>query len=96
VTDEELAELRTVMLLSLQVSYQYAERVDPANTERIAAIRNLGRRIGREQKRKIVTHASAKEGYRTFVIVAYAELTEEEERHSNELARDLLTERFDK
>jgi hypothetical protein len=93
--EKELAELRTLMLLSLQVSYQYAERVDPADTERIAAIRDLGRRIGREQKRKIVTYASAKDGSRTFVIVAYTELTDEEERHAKERMSEALGDRWD-
>jgi hypothetical protein len=79
----DLDELGVEVARRLEVDWQYIERVEAWNTERIAEVRAAGRKAGRHLGYKIVTFQSDPDDEeRVTVIVAVREAptAEDEER----------------
>jgi hypothetical protein len=74
-------ELTLTIARQLEVDYQFTERVEAWNADRIAELRSAGRKAGRLLGLRIMTHQTDpnSEG-RVLVIVAVRDWPSEEER----------------
>jgi hypothetical protein len=91
-------ELTLTIARHLEVDWQYVERVEAWDTERIAAVRSAGRAAGRMLGYKIVTvQAEADDEDRVTVIVAVREApSAEENERMRERARLLMNDFWSK
>jgi hypothetical protein len=88
-------ELVLTVARRLEVDWQYVERVEAWNTERIAEIRSAGRKAGRLLGSKIITHQTPPDGEnRVKVIVAVRESPNEEDHQRMEERARLLMEDY--
>jgi hypothetical protein len=84
-------ELTLTIARRLEVDWQYVERVEAWNTERIAEVRSAGRKAGRLLGYKVITHqAQPDDENRVTVIVAVRESPSEEDHQRMEERSRLL------
>lgn len=91
-------ELVLTVARRLEVDWQYVERVEAWDTERIAEVRSAGRKAGRLLGYKIITHQTRPDDEnRVKVIVAVREPpNEEDHKRMEERARLLMDDYWSK
>jgi hypothetical protein len=91
-------ELVLIVARRLEVDWQYVERVEAWDTERIAEVRSAGRKAGRLLGYKIITHQTrSDEENRVKVIVAVREPpSEEDHQRMEERARLIMDDHWSK
>jgi len=91
-------ELVLTVARRLEVDWQYVERVEAWDTERIAEVRSAGRKAGRLLGYKIITHQTRPdEENRVKVIVAVREPpSEEDDQRMEERARLIIDDHWSK